>query len=156
MRRLAADRHDEQHDGGGDDGKRREQQRERDEVLHVLVLLRAGIKHQAGPQPVPPACGSSRKRRCTGVPRGAMMSTAWWACARSALGCAMPDKPTSEQIRDEITDTYFNLRVGMAALSFLFPIVFYAYTRRIYGELQQDSISAFYGYDGFIRDWFVG
>jgi hypothetical protein len=66
-------------------------------------------------------------------------------------------KPTPETIRDNITDTYFNLRVAMAGLSFLFPIVFYAYTRKIYGELQQDSMSAFYGaYDGFIRDWFVG
>ena len=53
----------------------------------------------------------------------------------------MPSKPTLELLRENITDTYFNLRVGMAAPSAAFPIVFYAYTLKMFGARQQDSIS---------------
>ena len=80
-----------------------------------------------------------------------------WSARKGVESAAMQAKPTPEAIRDNIIGTYFNLRVAMAALSFLFPIVFYLYTLKRFGGLEQDSMSAFYGaYGGIIRDWFVG
>jgi hypothetical protein len=58
----------------------------------------------------------------------------------------------SDALRRHIAGTYFSLRSGIVALSFLLPIVVYVAA----GFAVKGSLSEYYYSGGFIRDWLVG
>ncbi len=64
---------------------------------------------------------------------------------------------TPDDLRENMVATYFTLRGGLVLLSFAFPVILYFYSAHAYGELNESSISAFYGADaGRMRNYFVG
>lgn len=65
--------------------------------------------------------------------------------------------PTPEDLRKNILSTYFFLRTGIVAISAALPISLLAYSLINVHALELHSMSAFYGgYDGAMRNWFVG
>jgi hypothetical protein len=70
----------------------------------------------------------------------------------------MPSKSmTAEDLRRNMTSTYFTLRLGIVILSFALPLILYGYSLITHGGLAEASMSAFYDADGgAMRNWFVG
>jgi hypothetical protein len=56
----------------------------------------------------------------------------------------LPGQPSTVALLKHFSDTYFSLRVGLALLSFAFPLVLYGYGKWRYGIGLQPSMSAYF------------
>lgn len=56
----------------------------------------------------------------------------------------LPPAKNPQALWEHFSDTYFSLRVGLAALAFAFPVVLYCYGKLRYGLDMQPSMSAYF------------
>jgi hypothetical protein len=78
------------------------------------------------------------------------------APSSSAPAAAQYDLAPS-QLQKHVEGTYFNLRIGMAAIAFTFPVLLAVGAKIGWDISLQDTISAYYhAGNGAVRDWFVG